>query len=167
MKAFFAFLGVKSSENFREVRRGHVIAWRDKLHSEGLGASSIRRKLAALSSLYAYLCDQNAVVGNPIDGVGRPPEGTNEEKTPALSDAQARALLEAPDPSKLKGIRDRTILAVFLYSGIRIGELCSLRVRDIEERRGSKFFHVRGKRSKIRYVLVHTIAHDGRQGTCP
>jgi hypothetical protein len=41
-------------------------------------------------------CERNAVAGNPVDGVKRPMANNNEGSTPALGDAQARRLLEAP-----------------------------------------------------------------------
>ena len=61
-----------SPEQFRDVTRAHVIAWREQLAGKGLANDTIRRKLAALSSLYAYLCDRNAVLHNPVLGVKRP-----------------------------------------------------------------------------------------------
>jgi hypothetical protein len=42
-----------------------------------------------------HLCERNAVLGNPVDGVKRPMANNNEGSTPALGDAQARRLLEA------------------------------------------------------------------------
>ena len=60
----------------------------------------------------------------------------NEGSTPALGDAQARKLLEAPPADTLKGVRDRAILATLLYHGIRREELCGLRVKDIQSRQG-------------------------------
>ena len=50
-------------------------------------------KLSALSSLFDYLCEHNAVAGNPVYGVKRPMANSNEGSTPALGDAQARKLL--------------------------------------------------------------------------
>ena len=79
----------------------------------------------------------------------------NEGSTPALGDAQARRLLEAPAPDTLKGVRDRAILATLLYHGIRREELCSLRVRDMQTREGVMHFQIEGKGDKIRYVPVH------------
>ena len=111
----------------RTVARAHVIAWRKDLEARELSAASIRRKLSALSSLFDYLCERNAVLGNPVDGVKRPMANGNEGSTPALGDAQARRLLEAPAPDTLKGVRDRAILATLLYHGIRREELCLLR----------------------------------------
>lgn len=72
IKAFMAFVGIQSSEEFRTVARGHVLSWRADLEKQGLAGSSIRRKLAAMASLYEYLCDSNAVTHNPVKGVKRP-----------------------------------------------------------------------------------------------
>jgi site-specific recombinase XerD len=135
-----------------------VIAWRETLEARGLSGPTIRRKLSALSSLYEYLCERNAVVGNPVDGVKRPPANSNEGSTPALSDTQARRLLEAPPEDTLKGSRDRAILAALLYHGLRREELCGLRVKDLQNREGVRHLKVKGKRDKIRYVPLHPLA---------
>jgi len=86
----------------------------------GLAGATIRRKLAALASLFDHLLENNAVAGgNPVHGVKRPRVETNEDKTPALGDDQAKLLLHAPDGWTLKGVRDRAILDVLLYHGLR------------------------------------------------
>lgn len=157
---FSAFVSIHRPEEFRTVTRAHVIAWRKRLEGRSLSASTIRRKLSALSSLFEFLCECNSVPHNPVDGVKRPSEGANEGKTPAIGDGQARALLDAPDASTLKGKRDRAILAVFLYHGLRCEELCRLKVRDLQERRGVKHIRVHGKRDKIRFVPAHVAALD-------
>jgi site-specific recombinase XerD len=155
---FSVFTGLRAPSELRTVARSHVIAWRKHLESRELSAASIRRKLSALSSLFDYLCERNAVVGNPVDGVKRPVANGNEGSTPALGDAQARRLLEAPAPDTLKGVRDRAILATLLYHGIRRDELCLLRVRDMQSRQGVMHFRIKGKRDKIRFVPVHVLA---------
>ena len=153
--SFIRFIGIKSPEEFRSVRRAHVIAWRKELEKQKLSAATVRRKLAALSDLFNYLCEKNTVLDNPTHGVARPKEGANEGKTPAISDAQAAALLEAPRPHTLKGKRDRAILAVLLFHAVRRAELCGLRVKDLSERKGVKYFCVHGKGGKIRYLPAH------------
>lgn len=155
---FAKFLGLKRPEEFRTVTRAHVIAWRELLERRELSPPTIRRKLSALSSLFEYLCEKNAVAGNPVDGVKRPMVNSNEGSTPALSDAQARRLLEAPSEDTLKGIRDRAILATLLYHGMRREELCSLNVKDLQSRQGVIHFKVHGKRGKIRFVPAHAQA---------
>ena len=155
---FILFTGLQEHAGLRAVARSHVIAWRKHLESRNLTSASIRRKLSALSSLFDYLCERNAVLGNPVDGVKRPMANGNEGSTPALGDAQARRLLEAPPPDTLKGVRDRAILAILLYHGVRREELCRLRLRDIQSRQGVMHFRINGKRDKIRYVPIHVLA---------
>jgi site-specific recombinase XerD len=133
---FMAFAGIHEPEQFREITRAHVIAWREELVKHELANDTIRRKLAALSSLYAYLCERHAVLHNPVLGVKRPRSMNREGVTPALGDHQARLLLAAPSGDKLKGQRDRAILATLLYHGLRCEELCTLKVGDIHQREG-------------------------------
>ena len=155
---FSRFVGIEGPEEFRTVTRAHVIAWRDQLAASGLAAATLRRKLSALSSLFDYLCDKNTVASNPVAGVQRPSEGANEGKTPAISDAQARALLDAPPEDTLKGLRDRAALAVFLFHGLRCDELARLKVMDLQERRGVPTLRVHGKGAKIRFIPIHALA---------
>jgi site-specific recombinase XerD len=152
---FMAFLGIEEPGQFREVTRAHVIAWRKDLEGQKLGPATIRRKLSAVSSLFEYLCERNSIVNNPATGVSRPKEGANEGKTPALSDGQALSLLNAPPSHTWQGKRDRAMLAVLLYHGLRATEVCSLRVGDYAERRGVRTLVVHGKGSKLRYIPVH------------
>jgi integrase/recombinase XerD len=158
VEEFVGFTGLRGISELREITRAHVIAWRKDLEKRALAASSIRRKLSALSALFDYLCEHNAVAGNPVDGVKRPVANGNEGSTPALGDAQVRKLLNAPSEDTLKGVRDRAILATLLYHGIRREELCRLRVRDIQSRQGVLHFRVKGKRDKVRFVPVHVTA---------
>jgi site-specific recombinase XerD len=155
---FIAFAGLRGVAELRTITRAHVIAWRKDLEKRELADSTVRRKLSALSALFDYLCERNAIAGNPVDGVKRPAANGNEGSTPALGDAQARKLLEAPPSDTLKGVRDRAILATLLYHGMRREELCRLRVRDIQDRQGVKHFRVKGKRDKIRFIPVHAAA---------
>ena len=155
---FITFTGLASYLELRSIVRSHIIGWRKDMESRGLAPTSIRRKLSALSSLFDYLCERNAVSGNPVDGVKRPVSNGNEGSTPALGEAQARRLLTAPPADTLKGVRDRAILATLLYHGIRREELCGLRVKDMQSREGVKHFRVKGKRDKIRYIPVNPAA---------
>ena len=158
LKDFMRFTGIRNPEEFRVVTRAHCIAWRKDLEGRECEGSTIRRKLSAVSSLFEYLCERNAVVHNPVKGVKRPKANTYEGLTPALSDEQARLLLNAPAAHTLKGKRDRAILATFLHHGLRREEICTLRVRDLERRQGVLHFRVHGKGDKIRYVPVALIA---------
>ena len=156
LRAFMAFTGIAQPQEFRLVTRSHVLAWRADLERQKLAGSTIRRKLAALTSLYEYLCETNAVTHNPVKGVKRPKVESYEGKTPALGDAQVRALLDAPPADTLKGKRDRAILSVLLYHALRREELTKLLVKDFcQERRGVPHLRVQGKGGKLRYIPTH------------
>jgi integrase/recombinase XerD len=104
---------------------------------------------------------KNAVSHNPVKGVKRPRTETEEGKTPAIADHQARKLLVAPAEKSLKGIRDRAILATLLYHALRLEELCKLTVKDfMHERGGVRHLRVSGKGEKTRYVPLHGAAKD-------
>lgn len=159
LEDFCQFVGLHSPEQFREVTRVHVLAWRRQLEQRGLSGATQRRKLAALTSLFDHLLENNALAGgNPVHGVKRPKLETTEGKTPALADHQAKTLLEAPDPASIKGQRDRAILAVLLYHGLRREEAARLQVDDLQQRRGLQHLRIHGKGGKLRYVPLHPVA---------
>ena len=157
---FMRFTGIVRPDEFRTVSRAHIIAWRDELAQRGLGGSTIRHRLAALASLFQYLCNQNAVTHNPVKGVLRPRTESGEGKTPALGDHQARELLAAPQADTIKSKRDRAILSTLLFHALRREELCKLRVRDFRHaRKGVPHLRVSGKGGKTRYLPLHPGTH--------
>ncbi len=160
VEAFIAFCGIEAPDELRQVTRAHLIAWRGLLEGQGLAPATIRRKLSAIASLFDYLCNENAVEHNPVAGVKRPAVDSNEGKTPALSDAQAKKLLRAPSGSNLKAKRDRAIIATYLFHALRRSELAALTVGSLAERRGVMHFRVEGKGSRTRYVPAHPAAMD-------
>lgn len=175
---FCTFVGLTGPEEFRAVTRAHVLAWRADLERRTLAGATIRRKLAALASLFDHLLENNALAGgNPVHGVKRPKlENNNEGKTPALGDSQAKTLLDAPDPGTVKGLRDRAVLAVLLYHGLRREELVQLVVADLHDRRGIRHLRIHGKGGKVRYLPLHPVAaerihayleRDGQRSTGP
>jgi site-specific recombinase XerD len=155
---FMHFTGIIRPEEFRTVTRAHVIAWRDDLgrREDIQSGATVRHRLAALSSLFEYLCEKNAVTHNPVKGVKRPKAESGEGKTPSIGDHQARELLAAPGDETIKEKRDRAILSTLLYHALRREELCKLRVKDFRHaRRGVQHLNVSGKGEKTRYLPLH------------
>jgi integrase/recombinase XerD len=158
IRDFMRFTGIARPEEFRTVTRAHVIAWRDDLarREDIQSGATVRHRLAALSSLFEYLCEKNAVSHNPVKGVKRPKAESGEGKTPAIGDHQARELLTAPGDETVKEKRDRAILSTLLYHALRREELCKLKVRDFRHsRRGVLHLNVAGKGEKTRYLPLH------------
>lgn len=124
-----------------------VEAYLAMLRRDGLASASIARKRAALSSFCRYLVREGALDDNPVglvDGATRP-----EQKLPhVLSVGEAARLLSAPDPTTARGRRDRALLEIMYAAGLRVSEAASLRVGDVDTRRG--LVRVRGKGGKER-----------------
>jgi integrase/recombinase XerD len=155
LREFMVFVGISLPDELRVVTRAHILAWRKDLERRELAGSSIRRKLAALSSLFEYLSEANAVTHNPVKGVRRPKVESYEGKTPALGDSQARHLLKLPVGDDLKPKRDRALLSLLLYHGLRREELSQLTGHDVHLRRGVPHLRVHGKGRKVRNIPLH------------
>jgi site-specific recombinase XerD len=85
-----------------------------------------------------------------------PPEQIELAKVPQreldlISADELVRLLEAPDTSTIKGLRDKAILELFFSTGLRVSELCSLD-RDLDFDRDE--FSIRGKGEKVRIVFI-------------
>jgi integrase/recombinase XerD len=134
---FMRTLGITSPEELRQADDKAVIAWECYMReSEHAAASTIRRRLAALSSLYKHLVRHDHAARNPVGEVERPAINRDEGSTLAFAKAQARKLLDAPAEDTVPGLRDRAILSVGLQVGLRRAEIAALTVGDLHQNRG-------------------------------
>src|SRR5437763_9843842 len=134
---FMRTLNIRTPDELRRVDHRAVMAWERLMREEqGSQASTVRRRLAALSSLFAHLVKFGTVDMNPVRDVERPAVNRREGMTLAFSQKQARAVLDKPAPDTVLGLRDRAILSVGLQVGFRRSEIASLKVGDLHENRG-------------------------------
>ena len=112
---FMRTLAIATPEELRQADHKAVIAWEGYMREvEGAASSTIRRRLAALSSLYKHLVRHGHAARNPVGEVERPAINRDEGATAAFSKAQARKLLDLPGEDTIAGLRDRAILSVGL-----------------------------------------------------
>lgn len=138
------------------VDRQSVRAWIAWLHGEGYAASSVGRKLAALRSFFRFLAREGLVAKSPIILIQAPKKGS--ALPTVLTVDEIERLIEAPDHRTALGTRDRCLLEVMYGTGVRVSELLSLRIDQIEW--GQRTISVRGKGSKERIVLLGDLAID-------
>ncbi|MEM6888149.1 MAG: tyrosine-type recombinase/integrase [Pseudomonadota bacterium] len=155
VREMVGFLGIDSPEQLYDIDQAHVIAWRDQLAAEGASPRTISNRLSAVSSLFAHLCEKQICAKNPVSGVKRPKVASHSVETPALSRAQVRAMLDAPDAETLQGLRDRALMHVYFYTGCRESEPCALRVRDFHQDQGYWVLDFTVKGGKRNRVAVH------------
>jgi len=116
--------------------------------SEGYQARSTARFLSGLRSFYKYAVREGRVAEDPTLLVSMPQLGAPLPKS--LSEADVEALLAAPDTEDTLGLRDRTMLEVLYATGLRVTELVSLTLDEVNLREGS--LRVFGKGSKERLI---------------
>lgn len=113
-----------SSVTEKELRAGI-----DRMKNEHYADSSISRMISSLHAFFEFLCGQNRISANPASAI-QPPK-VRVKRPEILSEKQIRLLLDQPDTGTLKGLRDRAMLAVLCTTGIRVSELVSLKVDDL------------------------------------
>lgn len=138
---FVRTMGVRSAEELRQVSRAAVVAWQNLMKERGTKPRTIRRRLSALSSLFAHLVAHRAADANPVRDIKRPRVNRRQGTTRAFSPKEARKILDAPDPATLLGLRDRAVLSIGLQAGPRRSEIASLLVKDYHTDAGYKSLH--------------------------
>ena len=106
------------------------------------------RRLSAYRRFYAYLCRERLIEFNPTIRLSSPRIGVRLPKT--LSEDDVEALLAAPDTTTTQGLRDRCMLEVLYATGLRVSELVSLTLNQVNTRQG--VLRVFGKGNKERLV---------------
>ena len=156
VRHFMRALGITTTGALRQVDHRAIIAWeRMQREQEGAKASTIRRRLAALSSLFKHLVKHGAASRNPVVDVDRPAINRDEGSTAAFSKAEARKLLDAPPADTLAGLRDRAILSVGLQVGFRRAEIAALNVGDLHQNRGFDALPVKRKGGRREALAIN------------
>jgi integrase/recombinase XerD len=152
----FAAIPEGSWEQLARIRPSLIAAWRDTLLARGLTNTAVSRKLTVLRSLFSYLQTYGYTGANPADTTFvAAPAVPRDGKTVGLTPEDCRRLLDAPASDTPEGIRDRAMLGVLAFGGLRVGELCRLRITDYKSSGGHRLLEVRGKGGKERRVPLH------------
>ncbi len=159
LKEFYQFarsyFNLSSSEALEidRIDQEVIRTWMSRLY-QSLEPSSIERHISSLRSFFRFLQKEKVLNYNPARLVRSPKK---EKKLPhPLNPDEVFALLDAPDSKSPIGIRDQAILELFYASGIRVGELVSLNINDIDLNQG--LVRVMGKGRKERVVPINQLA---------
>ena len=93
-----------SEDKLADVQRSQIIGYITKLKLQGRAAATIARKLAAIKAFYRFMITENYLQTDPAEAVEAGTKGVHLPKV--LTEAEVRALLEAPDLSSAEGLRD-------------------------------------------------------------
>lgn len=126
------------------------------VQKNGAAKTSVARKIAALRAFFKYCVKRELIRIDPTEGIRAPKQPRKLPKV--ISEDNISALMAAPDPTTPEGLRDRAILETLYATGLRISELLSLKVRDVES--SPSELSVIGKRNKERIVLLGKPARE-------
>lgn len=139
-----------------EVRRETLLEYLSWRLEAGYKARSSARFLSGARGFYQYLLEEGSIIENPTLQIELPQIGRSLPDT--LSEADVEALLAAPDIEEVLGLRDRCMLEVLYACGLRVTELVSLTLDQLNTRQG--IVRVMGKGSKERLVPLGETALD-------
>lgn len=127
-----------------------VVAWMESQRKAGRKASTIARRMAALRGFYGHCVRERLLARDPTEHVEQPRLSRPLPKT--LSREAVAALVEAPDVTTPRGLRDRTMLELLYASGLRASECLTLRLGDVN--RSAGYVQCMGKGRKERLVPI-------------
>lgn len=148
VEAFFRFLKFSGISSIQSVEQKHIIAFMAQLKGEGYATASICRASMAIKVLCRFLKREGTLATDPAALLESPkmwqiiPE--------VLSGEEIERLLSKPDIATPLGARDKAILEVLYASGLRVSEVCSLGIYDVDD----TFVRVMGKGRKERLVPI-------------
>ena len=126
MQKFFESNGVT---NVKDVNTTIVRSYVLYMENDNMSSATVSRSIASIRSFFMYLLENGKINGNPTEGI-KPPKV--EKKAPeTLSIEEVNLLLEQPSGDTPKEIRDKAMLELLYATGLRVSELISLKVSDV------------------------------------
>ncbi|MHB1503631.1 MAG: tyrosine-type recombinase/integrase [Acidimicrobiales bacterium] len=136
------------------TRRGDLAWWVRAQEDAGVPATTIRRRLAAVSGLYCYLTSEGLVESTPADGLRRPRGGSAPRL--GLSAGELGRLLDAAHD---RGVHAELLVCLLIICGLRVSEACALDDTDLVAHEASRGLRVHRKGGRVELVgLVDAVA---------
>ena len=131
----------------------HYMGW---LYSNNREKSSQARALSGIKSFFNFLLLSDLIETSPAELIEAPK--ATRQLPDTLSTQEIDLMINSIDPSTVKGLRDRAILELLYSCGLRVSELCDLKLSDL--RFGEGYIRVIGKGDKQRLVPISGIARE-------
>jgi len=149
------FCDARAVARWNEVDTARVRTFAAASHARGLAARSVQRRLSGLRTFYDFLLREGCAAVNPARQVRAP---KLKKRLPTTLDADQMGRLLAVRGDEGLSVRDKAIMELFYSSGLRLAELVSLKLADIDLK--DRTVRVLGKGSKTRIVPVGRYAID-------
>jgi len=166
--AFVRFVGIRWPEQCASLLTVSILdvqAFREAMLADGAAPKTLNRRISSLSSFYKFLHGAAAelrlpiIVPNPAHAQFIARESTDaRDETKALSATRARQLMNMPSGDSVFDFRDRAILKLYIYSGIRLATGCRLKVEDFHLDDGEATIRLHEKGDKRRTIGLNPVA---------
>lgn len=158
IEQYITYLQEINLHNLSNTNKTTVIAYLLALQKKGRATSTISRNLASIRSFYQYAAKNKILDNDPTSELESPKV---EKKLPQiLSTQEVELLLEQPKCVDLKGFRDKAMLELLYATGIRVSELISLNLSDVNLEIG---FIKCNKGTRERMIPIGSIAANALQ----
>jgi len=135
------FAGSIGSKNVEEIDHLTIRKYLALMTGRNLSKKSIARKLSSLRTFFRFLYRDGYIKSNPAQGVSTPKQ---DKKLPVfLDEEKVEDLITSPSSGDMRGLRDRAVFETLYSTGIRVSELVSIDVKNIDFISG--LIKVRGK----------------------
>ncbi|MYB49141.1 MAG: site-specific tyrosine recombinase XerD [Dehalococcoidia bacterium] len=142
---------LQSHGSWKRVGTDALTAFVLDLHERGYSDKTKTRKVASTKALFGFLLEEGVVDKNPMEDFSSP--GTGESLPETLSVEEVEALLSVGESDTPMSLRDRAIIEVMYATGVRVSELVSLDIDDVDL--DESFVRCMGKGSKERIIPLH------------
>ena len=158
------FIGSRASvDGWQSLSRSDIQDFILDLKQRGYTETSVARKVAAVRSFFAFLAAEGSITANPTEGLSSPRVGKTLPK--AISPNEVDELLEQPARrSTPEAKRDRAMLELLYATGMRVTELVSLDMENLNLDPRSPFVRCLGKGAKERSIPIHDHALEALNG---
>ena len=152
----FAAFAVKRKAPLQKISRDDIVDFLRELYQRKLDSRSVARHLVTIRHFFRFCVGEGCITEDPAETVESP---RFRSCLPMfLTVDEVEKLLSQPDPNTVLGLRDKAMIEVMYSAGLRVSELCGLRVGDIHFEQG--YLRCVGKGNKERLVPLGRRALD-------
>lgn len=150
LKRYKTFLQEQGVKNFSDVAPSHIFGLLAKLKGDGFTSASSARNLSAIRMFHQFLVREGYLKQNPSYNISFPK--LVKYLPDSLNQVEIEKILQQPDLSEPKGVRDKAMLEFLYATGLRVSELITMPISNLFFSEG--FIKVFGKGKKERIVPI-------------
>ncbi len=130
LKALLTWLEERGITELSEVGEAELLEYAEEMEASGKSASTVSRNIASLRKFFAYTESMGYTYSDPSSALRAPK--VIRKAPDVLSEKDIKRLLNAPDVTTDKGIRDKAILELMVATGLCVSEIIDIRTEDVD-----------------------------------